>query len=53
MESIIDVLIYIIIISAAATVFGCLACAIHRMYRRIQRVNTRLIWRIVCRHRHA
>ena len=53
MQSLIDALIYLAIIGGAVTIVGSLVYGIHRLTVRIRHINTRLIWRVVARHRHV
>ena len=53
MQSLIDVLIYMVLVGGALAAVSGLLYGIHNLIVRIRYVNARLIWQIVARHRHA
>lgn len=53
MESLVDALIYLVIIGLAIAIVGVLLVCIYRLTVKIRRINARMIWRTVARHRHV
>lgn len=53
MTTLIDILLYLVIIGVPVIIGGAVIYGIHKMHIRIQRINARLIWRTVARHRHV
>ena len=53
MEPLVDALIYLLIIAGSIAIVGILMVGIYRMNARIRRINARMIWRTIARHRHV
>jgi hypothetical protein len=52
-EPLVDTLIYLVIIGGAIAIVGILLFGIYRMTAKIRRINARMIWRTIARHRHV
>jgi hypothetical protein len=53
MEPVVDALIYLVVIGGAVAIVGILMVGIYRLNAKIRRINARMIWRTIARHRHV
>ena len=51
MESLIDVLLYLAIIGVPVAIGGAAIYGIHSVAGKIRRINARIIWCRICKHR--